>query len=285
MALLGLTFKPGTDDLREAPSLTIAAAAIAAGAEVVAYDPMASARTRAARMIPGLQIAESAAEALAGADVAGLVTEWSEFTQLDWAALRDTMRRPAIVDGRNALDPEAMAAAGFRHTGFGRRAAPPSRPRSPAGTSSPGHPSPRFVLPRPGHADRSATIGGGVTKMAKIATILVGAGLGALVGSQSAQPVLVGAALIALGVVAVAATAILQRRPTSASGASTEEGWRAFEREIARARRYDHPMTLVRVQVPDEAGRWYDRLAPHLREVDVAWQRSVGHLARGSRSR
>lgn len=108
--------------------------------------------------------------------------------------------------------------------------------------------------------------------MAKIATILVGAGLGALVGSQSAQPVLVGGALIALGVVAVAATAILQRRPTSASGASTEEGWRAFEREIARARRYDHPMTLVRVQVPDEAGRWYDRLAPHLREVDVAWQ-------------
>ena len=74
-------------------------------------------------LVPGLQIAESAAEALAGADVAGLVTEWSEFTHLDWAALRDTMNRPAIVDGRNALDPEAMAAAGFRYTGFGRRAA------------------------------------------------------------------------------------------------------------------------------------------------------------------
>jgi UDPglucose 6-dehydrogenase len=123
VALLGLTFKPGTDDLREAPSLTIAEAAIAAGAEVIAYDPMATARSRAARMIPGLQIAESAAEALAGADVAGLVTEWSEFAQLDWVALRDTMSRPAIVDGRNALDPDTMAAAGYRYTGFGRRAA------------------------------------------------------------------------------------------------------------------------------------------------------------------
>jgi UDPglucose 6-dehydrogenase len=123
VAILGLTFKPGTDDLREAPSLTIAEAAIAAGAEVVAYDPMPSARSRAERLVPGLQIAESAAEALAGADVAGLVTEWSEFTHLDWAALRDTMNRPAIVDGRNALDPEAIAAAGFRYTGFGRRAA------------------------------------------------------------------------------------------------------------------------------------------------------------------
>jgi UDPglucose 6-dehydrogenase len=123
VALLGLTFKPGTDDLRDAPSLTIAEAAIAAGADVVAYDPMPSARARAARMIPGLQVAESVAEALADADVAGLVTEWSEFTQLDWAAFRDTMRRPAIVDGRNVLDPEAMAVAGFRHTGFGRRAA------------------------------------------------------------------------------------------------------------------------------------------------------------------
>jgi hypothetical protein len=107
---------------------------------------------------------------------------------------------------------------------------------------------------------------------AKIATVLLGAGLGALVGSQSNQPVLVGAALLALGVVAVAATAILRRGPVSAQGVSTEEGWRAFEREIARARRYDHPLTLVRVGVPDEAGRWYDRLAPHLREVDVAWR-------------
>ena len=121
VALLGLTFKPGTDDLREAPSLTIAEAAIAAGATVIAYDPMATARSRASRLVPGLQIAESAAEALAGADVAGLVTEWPEFTQLDWTALRDTMRRAAIVDGRNALDPDAMGAAGFRYTGFGRR--------------------------------------------------------------------------------------------------------------------------------------------------------------------
>jgi hypothetical protein len=107
---------------------------------------------------------------------------------------------------------------------------------------------------------------------AKIATVLLGAGIGALVGSQSTQPVLVGAALLALGVIVIAATVILRRGPVSAQGVSTEEGWRAFEREIARARRYDHPLTLVRVEVPDEAGRWYDRLAPHLREVDVAWR-------------
>lgn len=108
--------------------------------------------------------------------------------------------------------------------------------------------------------------------MAKIATILVGAGIGVLVGTASSDPALIGWALIALGAVAAIAMIALERRPTGAHGASTEEGWRAFEREIARARRYDHPLTLVRVEVPDDAGRWYDRLAPHLREVDVAWR-------------
>lgn len=108
--------------------------------------------------------------------------------------------------------------------------------------------------------------------MAKIATILVGAGVGVLVGTASSDPALIGWALIALGAVAAIAMIALERRPTGAHGASTEEGWRAFEREIARARRYDHPLTLVRVEVPDDAGRWYDRLAPHLREVDVAWR-------------
>jgi hypothetical protein len=108
--------------------------------------------------------------------------------------------------------------------------------------------------------------------IATIATILVGAGVGALVGMASGYSALVGGALIALGAVAAVVSAFVQHRPTGARGASTEEGWRAFEREIARARRYDHPLTLVRVEVPDEAGRWYDRLAPHLREVDVAWR-------------
>lgn len=121
VALLGLTFKPDTDDLREAPSLTIAAAALEAGARVIAYDPMPSARIRAASLVPGLEIVDSAMAALDGADVAGLVTEWPEFVALDLAEARRVMRRPAVVDGRNALDPEAVTSAGFTYIGFGRR--------------------------------------------------------------------------------------------------------------------------------------------------------------------
>lgn len=107
---------------------------------------------------------------------------------------------------------------------------------------------------------------------AKIATIVSGAGIGALLATASGEPILLGWALIGLGAVAAIATLVLRSRPTATGGASTEEGWRAFEREIARARRYDHPLTLVRVEVPEDTGRWYDRLAPHFREVDVAWR-------------
>ena len=78
--------------------------------------------------------------------------------------------------------------------------------------------------------------------------------------------------MIALGVLAGIVTTVVRQRPASARIASAEEGWRAFEREIARARRYEHPLTLVRVELSDDAERWYDRLAPHLREVDVAWR-------------
>jgi UDPglucose 6-dehydrogenase len=124
VGLLGLTFKPKTDDLRDAPALTIARLLIEAGATVVAYDPMASARTRAAELVPGLQTAPSAAEALAGADVVGLVTEWSEFTDLDWVAMRQIVNGAVVVDGRNALDPDAVTAAGFRYVGFGRQLTP-----------------------------------------------------------------------------------------------------------------------------------------------------------------
>jgi hypothetical protein len=107
---------------------------------------------------------------------------------------------------------------------------------------------------------------------ARFAVILVGAGIGALVGMVSGQAALVGWALIALGVLAGIVTTVLRKRPAMVRTASAEEGWRAFEREIARARRYEHPLTLVRVELPDDAERWYDRLVPHLREVDVAWR-------------
>lgn len=109
---------------------------------------------------------------------------------------------------------------------------------------------------------------------ARFAVILVGAGIGALVGMISGQAALVGGALIALGVVAAIVTTVLQRRPAGTGGASSEEGWRSFEREIARARRYEQPLTLVRVELPDDPSPWYDRLTPHLREVDVVWRDS-----------
>jgi UDPglucose 6-dehydrogenase len=121
VALLGLTFKPGTDDIRDAPALTIVAELLAAGAEVVAYDPMPTARDRAAQLMPGLQIAASAVDALRGADAVGLVTEWPELVDVDWGDARSIVNGALVVDGRNALDPAAVTAAGFRYVGFGRR--------------------------------------------------------------------------------------------------------------------------------------------------------------------
>ncbi len=120
IALLGLTFKPGTDDLREAPALTVAALLIERGATVVAYDPMERARERAAAAVPGMTVVGSALEALDDADAAALITEWAEFAGLDWDAAAATMRQALIVDGRNALPPDVLARAGFTYVGFGR---------------------------------------------------------------------------------------------------------------------------------------------------------------------
>lgn len=120
IALLGLTFKPGTDDLRDAPSLAIARILQSAGACVVAYDPMPAARALAPALVPGLEIAETAIEALENADAAGIVTEWPEFVELDWAAVRAVMRRAIVLDGRNALNPETVLGAGLRYASFGR---------------------------------------------------------------------------------------------------------------------------------------------------------------------
>ena len=120
VSLLGLTFKPDTDDLRDAPSLATARLLLERGALVNAYDPMPAARQRAAEMVSGLRIAASTEEALAGADAAMLVTEWAEFSALDWGQLRPLMRQPIVVDGRNALDPEVVVGAGFTYSAFGR---------------------------------------------------------------------------------------------------------------------------------------------------------------------
>jgi UDPglucose 6-dehydrogenase len=118
IALLGLAFKPNTDDMREASSLVLSARLQGEGAEVVAYDPVAE--EAAAGLLPSTEFAASAADALRGADAAILVTEWPEFADLDWAALAASMRSAVLVDGRNFLDAERLRAAGFAYEGIGR---------------------------------------------------------------------------------------------------------------------------------------------------------------------
>ena len=115
IALLGLAFKPNTDDMRGASSLVLAARLEAEGAHVRAYDPVAAEEAR--RVMPGLDCAPSAAEALEGADAVVLVTEWPEFLALDWQAVAQLMAGDVVIDGRNALDPAAVRAAGLRYEG------------------------------------------------------------------------------------------------------------------------------------------------------------------------
>jgi UDPglucose 6-dehydrogenase len=118
IALLGLAFKPNTDDMREAPSLVIAGRLVAEGAEVRAWDPVADGSS-----IPGVRVCESVLDAVRGADAAVIVTEWPELReQLPTEQIRSAMARPLIVDGRNLLDPVAVRAAGFAYEGIGRSA-------------------------------------------------------------------------------------------------------------------------------------------------------------------
>jgi UDPglucose 6-dehydrogenase len=119
VALLGLAFKPHTDDMREASSLVLAARLQGEGAEVVAYDPVAADVAREA--LAGVEFRDSALGALEGADAAVLVTEWPEFRELDWHEAASRMARPLLVDGRNFLDPQAIVGAGFEYEGIGRR--------------------------------------------------------------------------------------------------------------------------------------------------------------------
>ncbi|HXV52796.1 MAG TPA: UDP-glucose/GDP-mannose dehydrogenase family protein [Solirubrobacterales bacterium] len=118
VALLGLAFKPNTDDMREASSLVLSARLQGEGATVVAYDPVAEGPAGA--MLPSVELSVSAAGALTGADAAILVTEWPEFAELDWEELAGLMSNPLIVDGRNFLDPERLRGAGFSYEGIGR---------------------------------------------------------------------------------------------------------------------------------------------------------------------
>ncbi len=118
IALLGLAFKANTDDMREASSLVLAARLQADGAKVSAYDPVAEDQAR--KMMVGVEFADSALEALSGADACVVVTEWPEFAELDWAAAAEQMAGRTVIDGRNLLDPEKLVSAGFAYEGVGR---------------------------------------------------------------------------------------------------------------------------------------------------------------------
>jgi UDPglucose 6-dehydrogenase len=119
VALLGVAFKPDTDDVREATSLVLAGRLAGEGAHVRAFDPVAAAK--AEDMLAGARIAESALDAIDGADAVVLVTEWPEFRELDWTGeVKRRMRVPLVVDGRNFLDREQLIQAGFSYEGIGR---------------------------------------------------------------------------------------------------------------------------------------------------------------------
>jgi UDPglucose 6-dehydrogenase len=116
IALLGVAFKPNTDDVREATSLVLTGRLQSEGAHVRVYDPVANARG----LLGGARVCDSAADALDGADAAVLVTEWPEFRELDWESAGKSMRHRLVVDGRNFLDGDLLRKAGFTYEGVGR---------------------------------------------------------------------------------------------------------------------------------------------------------------------
>ena len=119
IALLGLTFKPGTDDLRDAPSIDIANELILRGAQVCAHDPMVGADALA--LVPSqVTFAESPIEALTKADAAIIVTEWPIYKEIDWQEAKEKMTELVVIDGRNLLEPSHMRALGFTYRGVGR---------------------------------------------------------------------------------------------------------------------------------------------------------------------
>ena len=118
VAVLGLTFKPNTDDMRDAPSLEIVPALTGAGAIVRAYDP--EGMQEAKGMLDGIEWCDGAYEALQDADVLVIITEWNEFRALDLQRIKDLMKQPVMVDLRNIYNPDEMAAAGFSYTCIGR---------------------------------------------------------------------------------------------------------------------------------------------------------------------
>ncbi len=126
IGLLGLTFKPNTDDLREAPALDIARTLLAEGARLRAYDPVAM--RAAASLMPQITMAGDPYALAQGCDALVICTEWNEFKQLDLLRIKQAMRQPVMVDGRNLYEPTQMSRLGFRYRGFGRGHGPDGQP-------------------------------------------------------------------------------------------------------------------------------------------------------------
>jgi UDPglucose 6-dehydrogenase len=122
IGVLGLSFKPNTDDMREAPSVDIINALLKKGARVKAYDPVAM--PRAEEILPTVTFTATAYDVAKDADALLLVTEWNEFKQLDWHRIKRYMRQPVVIDGRNLYDPREMRSLGFIYWGVGRGEAP-----------------------------------------------------------------------------------------------------------------------------------------------------------------
>ena len=123
LAFLGLSFKPNTNDLREAPALAIGKELVGEGATIRAYDP--EALTEACQMMPELKPCQDTYHAAEGADALVIMTEWNVFRNLDFEKLKSAMRAPLLIDLRNVYDPERVTAAGFRHVSVGRAAYSP----------------------------------------------------------------------------------------------------------------------------------------------------------------
>ncbi len=144
VGLLGLAFKPHTDDLRDAPALDIAHRLLASGARVRAHDPVALHRARVECRASGIQFCESVDLLVEGAHALVLVTEWPEYQSLPWQKLGSTMCGRLILDGRNVLDREELELAGFRYVGMGRVRRSSTRPAGASGqTVVPGPIPPR----------------------------------------------------------------------------------------------------------------------------------------------
>jgi len=118
VAVLGLAFKPETDDMREAPSVDIIRGLIELGAQVYAYDPVAMGE--AAKILPQIEFAEDEYAAVKGANALIFLTEWNQFRRLDMDRLKQLMREPNIIDLRNLYEPETMRSAGFKYLAMGR---------------------------------------------------------------------------------------------------------------------------------------------------------------------